>query len=191
VPRLDAQFTSPAQFSVVRGAVDLRGSAAGEGFLSYSLQVGQGINPTSWLTIQEGKDSPVIDSLLGSWDTSGLEGIYVVRLQVVYSGQRIETAILQVTVDNNPPQAAIPYPYPGQIFDRSEQAAIIFQAEITDNVGVDAVEWWLDGRKIGERLAEPFALMWDAVPGKHTLQLRAFDLAGNQSRSEEISFTVE
>ena len=49
----------------------------------------------------------------------------------------------------------------------------------------------LDGKKTGERSTEPYALVWDAVPGEHTLQIRAVDQAGNQGRSEEITFTVE
>lgn len=187
----DASFSSPTQFSVARGEIVLQGSAAGAGFLSYNIQVGQGINPTNWLTIHENTDRPVVDGLLGHWDTSGLEGLFAIRLQVVHTGQRIETAVLQVTVDNTPPQAAIPYPQPGQTFDRRSQTSIIFQADVQDNVGIQSVEWQLDGRKIGERLSAPFAVVWDATPGEHTLQIQAVDLAGNQGRSEEITFTVK
>jgi membrane peptidoglycan carboxypeptidase len=190
-PNPDAHITSPAQFSVVRGKIDILGRAAGADFLSYSLQVGQGINPTSWLTIRESSSDPVEDGLLTSWDASGLDGLYAVRLQVVRSGQRIDTAVLQVTVDNTLPKAMIPYPLPGQGFERASQPAIIFQADVEDNVGIRRVEWWLDGRKVGERGAAPFALVWDALPGAHTLQIRAVDLAGNLGRSEEISFTVK
>lgn len=189
-PNPDVHITSPAQFSVVRGKVDIRGRAAGGDFLSYSLQVGQGINPTSWLTIRESSD-PVDDGLLASWDASDLDGLYAVRLQVVRGGQRIDTAVLQVTVDNSAPRASIPYPLPGQTFERFSQPAVIFQADVEDNVGIRSVEWWLDGLKVGERSAAPFALVWDALPGKHTLQIRAVDLAGNQGRSEEITFTVK
>jgi hypothetical protein len=35
---------------------------------------------------------------LAEWDTSGLSGLYAVQLQVVRSDQRVETAIIQVTV---------------------------------------------------------------------------------------------
>ncbi len=185
------QITSPAQFSAVRGEVALRGSAAGADFLSFSLQAGQGINPTSWVTIRESGDAPVEDGLLANWDTSGLDGLYALRLQVVRGGQRIDTFVLQVTVDNDPPAASIPYPLPGQSFERAAQPSVIFQANVADNVGILRVEWWLDGRKAGERSTQPFALVWDAVPGEHTLQIRAVDLAGNQGRSEEITFTVE
>lgn len=190
-PNPDALIRAPAQFSIVRGEIDILGRAAGADFLSYSMQVGQGINPTSWLTIREASSQPVEDGLLTRWDASTLDGPYVIRLQVVRSGQRVDTAVLQVTVDNTPPEALIPYPLPGQRFDRAIQTAVIFQAEVEDNVGIRSVEWWLDGRMLGERSAAPFSLVWDAAPGRHTLQLRAIDLAGNEARSEGITFTVE
>ena len=47
------RFSSPAQFSFVRGKVALRGTASGEGFVSYRLALGRGINPTSWQNITE------------------------------------------------------------------------------------------------------------------------------------------
>ncbi len=36
--------------------------------------------------------------VLGSWDTSGLSGLYAVELQVIRTDQQIDTAITQITV---------------------------------------------------------------------------------------------
>ncbi|MFZ3078994.1 MAG: transglycosylase domain-containing protein [Bellilinea sp.] len=186
-----AHFTSPAQFSFVRGKLPLTGTAAGEGFVSYRLQLGRGINPTKWQNISEPVTNPVENGLLGELDTTGLDGLYIVRLMVVYEGQHVQLAYLQVTADNTPPAIRIPYPLQGQVFAGLDQRTITLQAEVSDAVGVARVEWWLDGRKIGERTTEPHALILDGTVGTHTLQVRANDLAGNESRSEEIAITVQ
>lgn len=186
-----AHFISPAQFSFVRGVLPLTGTASGEGFVSYRLQLGRGINPTKWQNISGPVTNPVENSLLGELDTTDLDGLYIVRLMVVYEGQRVQLAYLQVTADNTPPTTSIPYPLQGQVFAGPDQRTVTLQADVSDAVGVARVEWWLDGRKIGERTAEPHALIWDGTVGRHTLQVRAYDLAGNESHSDEIEITVQ
>lgn len=184
----NTQFSQPRPFSVVGGVVELAGSAGGADFASYSIQVGQGINPSAWISIQESTSQPVENGRLAEWDTRGLEGLYVVRLLVVRSNQRVETSLLQVTVDNTPPQVRIPYPLDGQVF--TGQSTITLQAEVSDNVGLARVEWLLDGRRIGEAALPPYALVWDARRGEHRLEVIAMDLAGNQSVSEAVVFRV-
>lgn len=184
----NAQITQPRPFSVVGGEVEIIGRAAGEDFASYSLQVGRGINPTAWVAIQESVSQPVESGRLAVWDTRNLEGLVVVRLLVVRRDQRVETSLLQVTVDNTPPQARIPYPLEGQVF--TGQSSITLQAEVSDNVGLARVEWRLDGRPIGETSQPPFALVWDVRRGEHRLEVIAVDLAGNQTVSEAVQFRV-
>ena len=93
----DAAITSPELFSEVSGEVSIEGTAAGEGFVSYRLLVGQGLNPGEWLQVAEGTQ-PVNEGVLATWDTSGLSGLYAVQLQVVRADQRVDTAITQFTV---------------------------------------------------------------------------------------------
>ena len=76
----------------------MRGSAAGEDFVSYRLQAGEGLNPQSWLQIGEESRRPVEDGLLATWDTAGLDGLYALRLVVARTDSRVETAVIQVTV---------------------------------------------------------------------------------------------
>jgi membrane carboxypeptidase/penicillin-binding protein PbpC len=187
----DTQLTRPRQFSAVHGKVRLYGTAAGDDFVSYRLDAGQGINPGSWLNISETTSSVPADGLLGEWDTSGLNGLFVVRLMTIHTGQRIELTYLQVTVDNTPPEVGIPYPLPGQVFAGSDQHTLTLQASAQDGVGVARVEWWVDGREVDYRTSPPFAIIWDGIPGKHTLQVRVFDRAGNETRSDEIEFTLQ
>jgi len=93
----DVNITSPELFTEVSGQVRIRGSAAGEDFVSYRVLVGEGLNPQEWIQVAEGT-KPVNKGLLAEWDTNELSGLYAVQLQVVRSDQRVDTAIIQVTV---------------------------------------------------------------------------------------------
>ncbi|HSJ86061.1 MAG TPA: transglycosylase domain-containing protein [Anaerolineales bacterium] len=98
-PRFDenVNITSPDLFSEVSGKVQIIGTASGDDFVSYRVLVGQGLNPQEWLQVAEG-NAPMTNAPLAEWDTNGLNGLYAVQLQVVRSDQRIDTAIIQVTV---------------------------------------------------------------------------------------------
>lgn len=93
----NVNITSPELFTEVNGVVNIAGTADGENFASYRVLVGQGLNPQEWIQVTEG-NQPVTNDVLAEWDTSGLSGLYAIQLQVVRSDQRVETAIIQVTV---------------------------------------------------------------------------------------------
>jgi membrane peptidoglycan carboxypeptidase len=93
----DVNILSPELFSEVNGKVIITGTAAGTDFVSYRILVGQGLNPQEWIQVAEGTES-VTNGPLAEWDTSELSGLYAVQLQVVRSDQRVDTAIIQVTV---------------------------------------------------------------------------------------------
>jgi membrane peptidoglycan carboxypeptidase len=97
-PQQGVDIASPEMFAEVNGVVDVIGTAEGEDFLFYRLQYGQGLNPQAWVQIGDDSTVPVTDSLLGEWDTSGLEGLYVLQLQVVRTDQSLETDTVVVTV---------------------------------------------------------------------------------------------
>jgi hypothetical protein len=100
-PRFDenVNITAPELFSEVNGTVQIEGTAAGDGFVSYRVLVGQGLNPQEWTQIAEEKE-PVANGLVAEWNTDGLRGLYAVQLQVLRSDQRVDTAIIQVTMKN-------------------------------------------------------------------------------------------
>jgi membrane peptidoglycan carboxypeptidase len=93
----DVNITLPELFTEVSGEVRIRGTAAGEDFVSYRVLVGEGLNPQEWIQVAEGS-KPVKNGLLAEWNTSDLSGLYAVQLQVVRSDQRVDTAVIQVTV---------------------------------------------------------------------------------------------
>lgn len=93
----DVNITSPELFTEVSGNVKITGTAAGDGFASYRVLAGQGLNPQEWIQVAEGHQ-PVTNDVVANWDATGLSGLYAVQLQVVRSDQRVDTAIIQVTV---------------------------------------------------------------------------------------------
>jgi len=93
----DVNITSPELFAEVTGEVQITGTAAGENFVSYRVLTGQGLNPQEWIQVVEGNE-PVTSAPLAEWDTSDLSGLYAIQLQVVRSDQRVDSAVIQVTV---------------------------------------------------------------------------------------------
>ena len=55
------------------------------------------MNPQEWIQVAGGNES-VTNGLLAEWDATDISGLYAVQLQVVRSDQRVDTAIIQVTV---------------------------------------------------------------------------------------------
>jgi membrane peptidoglycan carboxypeptidase len=94
----EVRINAPAMFDEVSGQVQIRGTASGQDFERYRVLVGQGINPQEWTAVGEESTTPIENGLLASWDTSGLRGLYAVQLQVIRSDQRVDTAIIQVTI---------------------------------------------------------------------------------------------
>ncbi len=95
----DVHITFPELFAEVGGVVQVSGTAAGTDFASYRVLIGQGLNPQEWIQVGEG-NAPVTNDLLAEWNTEGLSGLYAVQLQVIRSDQRVDTAIIQVTISN-------------------------------------------------------------------------------------------
>ena len=188
-PSAEAVITSPQIFTTLGGEIAIQGTAAGEDFISYRLQVGQGLNPQSWLALGDPVTTPVENGLLASWDTSGLSGLYAIQLIVLRNGQRAETHTIQVTIDNQPPEVTILYPEEGQVFEYQATVPITFQVETSDNTGISRLDYYLDERLLSNQTQPPFALPWLPRLGEHTLTILAVDRAGNETQTR-VTFSV-
>lgn len=184
------QIDAPLAFSTIHGQVVVKGTAAGDGFRFYQVQLGQGVNPQTWLQIGEDGTAPVKSGVLAAWNTSEEHGLYAIRLLVARADQTVETATIQVTVDNTPPQVEVRYPISEQKINLTPGARVTFQASATDALGLDRVVWFVDGKKVGEVVQEPYIWAWPALTGGHTLQVRAYDRAGNEGISKEVQFII-
>jgi len=175
----NVSINSPAMFGHVSGNVQIAGSASGEGFDYYRLQAGQGLNPQSWLTISEDITTPVEDGNLGEWQTTGLNGLYILQLLVVRQDQTIEKSILQVTVDNTPPRLTLVNPTSGEQIKIKPDLKVPLQAEASDELELARLEFYIDEKLIATLTEAPFNILWQGQAGKHTLLVIAYDLAGN------------
>ncbi|PIV57223.1 hypothetical protein COS16_01455, partial [Candidatus Desantisbacteria bacterium CG02_land_8_20_14_3_00_49_13] len=98
-----AEITDPIHMSFVANNVEIKGTANAMLFGNYRFDYGAGAFPDTWTLIEPVYGYPVESSTLTIWNTTGLEGIYTLRLTVA---NRIgDTASTQVTViiDNTKP----------------------------------------------------------------------------------------
>lgn len=185
----DTRISTPAIFSAVGGKVTISGTAAGEDFGYYTLQAGEGINPDSWQQLGDVVTTPVTEGFLAEWDTTGLNGLYALRLRVVTATNEIHQAVTQVTVDNLPPLITIQVPAPEQEL-QSVNRQVTLTATAEDTAGVAKVEWWVDGKLVSSQTNAPYACTVKYSVGKHTVQLKAWDSAGNLAQSPTIEFSM-
>ncbi len=184
----DVHITSPGMFADGRGRIEILGSADGADFVSYRLEYGQGLYPQAWVQIGTDSTTPLTEAALGEWDTTGLDGLYALRLMVVCTDQRVEQAVVQVTLDNTSPQVAISYPQTGQEISLAQEPQVALQAQVNDPF-LAKVEFYVDDVLAGESDTAPFGVVWQAKAGSHTLRVVAADRAGNTAEAT-INFSV-
>ena len=97
---LVAQLTAPVTTITNTCSVNVHGSAAGAGFVSWRLEFGAGANPSTWTQIAS-STTPVTNGLLANWNTSNVvDGVHTLRLIAQNNaGQSFEDH-LAVSFDN-------------------------------------------------------------------------------------------
>ena len=92
-------------------------------------------------------------------------------------------------LDGSAPTVAINAPADGA----NVSGDVTIDASASDDVGVDRVEFLLDGSLLGSDASAPYSHVWNSVAagnGAHVLQARAYDLAGNVGTSAQVDVTV-
>lgn len=83
-PQPGVQITSPVMNQVISGQVTILGTAQIDRFQFYKLEYGMGENPAQWHSIGEVNRTPVVNGVLGVWNTTGFpSGVFTLRLTVV------------------------------------------------------------------------------------------------------------
>jgi membrane peptidoglycan carboxypeptidase len=185
----NVQINEPEMFAYVSGVVPIKGSAYGDDFSYYRLQVGQGLNPQEWFLVGEDITTPVVGGLLGEWDTKGLSGLYAVQLFVVFEDQLVERDLIQVTIDDQPPDILILNPDNNQNYSFADNRLIILNVEADDNMVLDRVEFYIDDLMEMVLYQAPFIITWNSKLGDHEFRVVAFDLAGNINEAQ-VDFTI-
>ncbi|MCK4693267.1 MAG: hypothetical protein KAT23_06530, partial [Anaerolineales bacterium] len=184
-------INSPIPFDILRGEVVVRGDARSEEFRYYRLQYGQGLNPVRWIQIGEDETTPVTQGLLGRWDTEGLSGLYTLQLVVVKTDGRIATAVIHVTTDNQPPRIQLLSPEPGDEFTWPDDREVVVEVEVSDEISLAKVIFYLDNRPIDTVTSPPYSTRWSVgQAGEHEVYARAYDTAGNMAESERVEINI-
>lgn len=92
-------------------------------------------------------------------------------------------------LDGNAPTVSLTTPANGA----SVSGTVAVSATASDDIGVDRVEFLLDGTLLGSDASAPYSISWNsatASTGNHTLQARAFDLADNVGTSAAVAVNV-
>ena len=92
-------------------------------------------------------------------------------------------------LDGIAPTATITAPADGAAVSGS----VAIAANASDNIGVERVEFLLDGALLGSDATAPYAYLWNSAAasnGTHALQARAVDLAGNVGSSPPVNVSV-
>jgi len=94
-----------------------------------------------------------------------------------------------IEVDIAPPEVSITSPKDGAIVS----GTITVKVDASDNVGVDRVEFYLDGDLLTEDTEPPFEYELDTTTkadGEHTLKAVAYDIEGNHAE-DQVSITID
>jgi membrane carboxypeptidase/penicillin-binding protein PbpC len=186
----DLIIRSPAPFSIVRGALEVIGTADPTGMARYRLQAGQGLYPETWLLIAEGT-RPVVEAGLGTWDTTALDGTSTLMLSVNDTQGNLRSMAVPVTVDNRAPEVSFLTPGGEGPLTIGREATLTAVVEASDNLGVTLVEILFDGDLAARFENPPYSMRWtDLIPGLHTLQARAYDAAGNSALSPLLQIEI-
>ncbi len=92
-------------------------------------------------------------------------------------------------LDGVAPTATITAPVNGA----TVSGTVAITANASDDIGLDHVEFLLDGALLGGDATAPYAYSWNSATasnGAHALQARAIDLAGNSGSSAAVNVTV-
>jgi peptidoglycan/xylan/chitin deacetylase (PgdA/CDA1 family) len=105
------------------------------------------------------------------------------------AGNAESIATKQVQIDATAPSASVTAPSAGDFV----AGAATLAANASDNLGVDHVDFLVDGQQVGSDSSAPYTFSWNSqsVPdGPHSIAARAVDTAGNTTTSSSVSVAV-
>lgn len=186
------EITRPPRLEWVRGLVEVRGTVP-ENLRSYQLAFGEGINPSGWVSIGGEQTAAPADGILGVWDTAGLDGVYTLELSATNNDGTRESDVVQVRVDNLPPTIVLDAGERGKIYRFPGETVIPISAAVADNLALDRVEIYHEGRLVATLREAPYAYshpITSASIGSESFEAVAYDAAGNRATSAPLTIEV-
>ncbi len=97
---LVVRVDTPAPSATVAGVLEIRGRAASDDFVRFTVEWGRGTAPSSWVRLNASV-APVMNGLLGTWDTLSVpNGEYSIRVSLLDRKLGTRTYMIPVRVDN-------------------------------------------------------------------------------------------
>lgn len=189
--RTAAFFTSPESFTVDVALLDGELHRLALYFVDWDepferVQRVEFLDPTSGELLHSQTISNFSAGIYLTQTVRGAIRICITRLggpDAVLSGVFVDPA------PSDFPEVQITAPSPGQPFTVPSPVSIMIQA--TDADGIEQVELFANGSKVGERATAPYAISWTVTsPGDHTLKARATDILGTIRDSTAVTIAA-
>lgn len=155
----DLAIFSPANYSSVKGAVNVIGNAKMGDMREWRVNVGKGLDPSDWITIGQGGGG-VDNGSLATWNTTD-SGLYTLQLVGIDNAGNAQTATSQVTVDNKPPKVELINPWDDKQYIMEDDEWVSVDADAKDNLSMNYVDFWVDDSYQGRTQVSPFSLKWN------------------------------
>ena len=100
--------------------------------------------------------------------------------------------MIQVNIDNAPPQAFMAQPNPGDLFSAEKDEWVDLDARVSDDQSIGRVEFYANGAKFAERNSAPFNVKFTigGNRGSFDFYVMAYDGAGNKIQSEPVRVAI-
>ncbi len=188
-------LTMPEPNSIVgrnTSPVNVAGTIEEPYLANYTLSVGSGEAPTTWLELATGTTLP-LPAILHAWDVSTMaDGVQTLRLRAEDKAGNAGEGRVAVLVDNTSPTAAIVAPadqsyvkQPGEIRGRATDANFAeYRLEAAMGVAGEASRW--SELSVGAQpVVDGTLYFWEALPpdGTYALRLTVKDKADNVAQA--------
>ncbi|HYE30831.1 MAG TPA: Ig-like domain-containing protein [Methylomirabilota bacterium] len=177
------------------GVVSITGSAFGNDFASYALEIGQGAKPANWTALASASQPLTNSVILANFDTRAFaEGEHVIRLRVRNSLGQHATVSRRVTIGN----VRITSPMAADVLRSGDKIQIAGRVlgqgrtyELAWSAGLQPGSWQTNGLRLTPQSAGTLA-EWDtsALPPGHFYTLRLHATSTNGVMNEELVHMV-
>ncbi|MFZ4815675.1 MAG: penicillin-binding protein [Phototrophicaceae bacterium] len=177
----------PELLDYVGGQVPIVASLDAAALQYWQLAYGAGPNPSAWIDITGQRTDYTPGQALTTWDTSGLDGLYNLRLTAVLQDNSLDPYLVQVTVDNTAPTVSLQAGDVGQVFTFLGNDDIPIAATVQDNVAIARVEFYANGQFVGTDETFPFGYNHPITRvGVETFDAVAYDRADNAGNAQIV-----
>lgn len=174
-------FTFPAGVSNLSGVVDVQISAADD----------VGVASIAFIVDGMPVGTAAASTYASHWDTTlvqnGLHNFTAIASDLAGNSSSVSITVnINNSLDTTPPLVVITSPSDGS----KVSVNVPVNVNASDERGVTKVELYVDGVLAATSISSPFATKWNskkAAAGKHILQCKAYDGAGNMGVSQIVN----